>query len=130
MTEFYVAATQFVMLPKSGRKFQMRKGLHHLPEELADHATANGLGIKPPEEMTDAEWRALGLNKDTWFADRAAKLEAAKPKVEEPVAPVVQQSDDVVTEAEPVRLADDHEPAPAEEGHPAIPQPMDYTRTF
>lgn len=60
MTEFYAPATKKMSLPGSGRSFQLRRGIHNLPDELTMHADANGLGIKPVGEMTDAEWKALG----------------------------------------------------------------------
>ena len=60
--EYFIPKTQTVTLP-GGRPVRLRRGINTVPDELANHETANDLGIKPVEEMTDAEWRMLGLKK-------------------------------------------------------------------
>ena len=62
---YYIPKSQTVTLA-SGRKEKLVRGVGEISDELAHSAQANELGIKPVEEMTDAERRLL------WRPGRAA----------------------------------------------------------
>ena len=62
MTEYFIPAPISIKL-KSGLTYKRARGLHEVPDELANHSSANDLGIKPMEEVTDAEWRSIGMKK-------------------------------------------------------------------
>ena len=74
--EYFVPKTKTVTL--NGRSFRLRRGIKTVPDELANHKSANSHGIKPVEEMTDAEWRMLGLKRPTPIVVTPA--ETAEPK--------------------------------------------------
>lgn len=60
MADFYIPKTVTATLP-DGRKVRLIRGVGPVPDALANHPSANDLGIKPVEEMTAAERRAVGL---------------------------------------------------------------------
>ena len=60
MTDYFVPKTVTATLP-TGRKVKLIRGVGPVPDALADHPSANDLGIKPVEEMTAAERISLGL---------------------------------------------------------------------
>ncbi len=86
MTEFYIPTFTRTTLPSSGREIMLFRGIHAVPDELANHADGNGLGIKPVEEMTDDEWAAMALDKESWMKARAEReTQPAAQPVERPV---------------------------------------------
>lgn len=58
-----------------GLPYKFFRGIHHVREALANSHQANALGIVPVEEMSDENWRLLGLDKDAW-------MEANRPQPE------------------------------------------------
>lgn len=85
MTEFYIPTFVRTTLPSSGREITLFRGIHAVPDELANHADGNGFGIKPVEEMTDDEWAAMALDKQSWM--KANRPAPPQPQVK-PVQPV------------------------------------------
>ena len=75
MTEFYIPKMMRGKAP-DGWPYTFFRGIHAVPDSLANHGEANKLGIKPVEEITDAEWAGLALDKAKWFAARDEKLQA------------------------------------------------------
>lgn len=52
-----------------GLPYEFFRGIHHVREALANSHQANALGIVPVEEMSDEDWRLLGLSKEAWMAE-------------------------------------------------------------
>lgn len=56
-----------------GLPYEFFRGIHNVPDAIADSHHANEIGIVPVEEMSDDDWRAIGLDKDVWLkANRVA----------------------------------------------------------
>jgi hypothetical protein len=71
-----------------GTPYEFFRGIHHIPDALADSHDANALGIVPVEEMSDDDWRKLGLDRGEW-------MDANRPQPEETVkAPQKPQGSD------------------------------------
>lgn len=105
MTEFYVPR-HVRGRTAAGASYNLFRGIHAVPDAVANSPEANGLGIKPVEEMTDAEWAGIGHNKDQWMAARAAAEKAvvdakakADAKTKAPPVPVQTQSPAPVAKA-------------------------------
>ena len=85
MTEFYAPKSALVKL-SGGRTFQIRRGIHHIPDELSNSMDAHKYGIKPVSEMFDEEWAALGLvkpePKPVAFLDQPKEEPETQPKQE------------------------------------------------
>ncbi|MDR3488807.1 MAG: hypothetical protein P4M05_28380 [Bradyrhizobium sp.] len=62
MHKYFVPKSVVIKLP-SGKRHKLVRGIHPVPDELANHADGNKHGIKPVEEMTDKEYRSLGLKR-------------------------------------------------------------------
>lgn len=60
--EFFVPKTVSVKLT-NGALFRLVRGIQHVPEAIADSKLGIDAGVKPIEEMTDAEWRSIGRKK-------------------------------------------------------------------
>lgn len=58
--QYFVTKTREAMLP-SGERIVLVRGLRALPEELVNHLSANGYGVKPISEMNPAERTEFGL---------------------------------------------------------------------
>lgn len=67
MTAFYIPQAMRGKTP-DGKPYAFFRGIHAVPDSLANHGDANKLGIKPVDEMTDAEWAGLALDKAKWLA--------------------------------------------------------------
>ena len=69
--EFYIPKTGKVTLAApialstGSRKttYSLVRGIHDIPDALADSTEAIAYGIKPVEEMTDGEWVSCGRKK-------------------------------------------------------------------
>ena len=73
-----------------GRAFMFFRGIHAVPDALANSTQANDLGIVPVEEMSDTDWRLLGLDKAKWMAANRPAPEVIDAVEEpEPVAATV-----------------------------------------
>lgn len=59
-----------------GLPYEFFRGIHDIPDALADSHHANTLGIVPVEEMTDEDWRLLGLDKDGWMKAHRSQPDA------------------------------------------------------
>ena len=71
---------------EAGVPYEFFRGIHAVPDALANSHEANTLGIVPVEEMSDNDWKLMGLNKDAW-------MEANRPTVDAPVdEPVAEPS--------------------------------------
>lgn len=84
---------------EAGVPYEFFRGIHAVPDALADSHEANTLGIVPVEEMSDNDWKLMGLNKDAWMeanrstvdapaAEPAATPADPAPVVAAPAAPV------------------------------------------
>lgn len=69
MTEYYIPR-HMKGRTAAGASYNLFRGIHAVLDAVANSPEANGLGIKPVEEMTDAEWAGIGHNKDQWMAAR------------------------------------------------------------
>ena len=61
--EFYIPKTGKVTYGQPARTVSVVRGVHDIPDALADNPAAIAYGIKPVEEMTDAEWVSCGRKK-------------------------------------------------------------------
>lgn len=59
MTDFYIPKN--CTLTVFGQTHRFVRGIHPVPDLIANSHEANGAGIKPVEEMTDDEYRLLGM---------------------------------------------------------------------
>lgn len=60
--EYFIPKSATVKLP-NGATVRLVRGVGEVSDVVADSKLGIELGIKPLEEMTDAEWRAIGRKK-------------------------------------------------------------------
>ena len=81
--DYFIPKTGSIMQP-NGKSMRLTRGIHEVPDAVADSKAAIAYGIKPKEEMTDAEWRSTGHKKPE--TKKAAALDGAVAKPSTPPA--------------------------------------------
>ncbi|WP_158810461.1 hypothetical protein [Beijerinckia sp. L45] len=75
--KYFVPKTCAIKLP-SGGTCRLIRGIREVPDVVADSKLGIDAGIKPVEEMTDAEYRSIGLKRPAAEPASAAEAEASR----------------------------------------------------
>ena len=75
MTDFFIPIAGTISV--GAKTHRMHRGVHPLPDWVANSHEANAYGIKTTDEMTDDDWLSCGLVKPAAPKPQAAPVKLA-----------------------------------------------------